>query len=209
MSRHQAVYPDPSRSPEETELWQAFVRGDEHAFGILAQRYYKRLYGYGSKFSNDREFVKDCIQDLFMEMWDSRAHLSEPHHLRIYLLVSLRRKILRRKKEMHWLDEDADFDSGLGGVTLPSEEDIIERESGQYNHRKIRHLMTRLTPRQQEIIYLRFYENLDNEAIASVMSVSRQSVANLLWKTLRELKEHWFVGLAMWLVAVGAIGFMQ
>lgn len=203
MSRPHIAYPDPSRSQEETELWQAFARGDEHAFGILAQRYYKRLYGYGTKFSNDREFVKDCIQDLFMELWDNRSRLSEPHNLRVYLLVSIRRKILRKKKDMHWLDEDADFDSGLGGVSLPCEDEIIEHESGQYNHLKIRQLMTRLTPRQREIIYLRFYENLDNEAIASVMAVSRQSVANLLWKTLRELKEYWFVGLSMVVVAMG------
>ena len=49
--------------------------------------------------------------------------------------------------------------------------------------------ITLLTKRQQEIIYLRFFENLDNESIAQVMSISKQSVANLLYRAIQELKD--------------------
>ena len=45
--------------------------------------------------------------------------------------------------------------------------------------------------RQREILYLRFNQNLNNEAIADIMGVNKQSVANLFYRTLVELKEKW------------------
>jgi RNA polymerase sigma factor (sigma-70 family) len=154
------------------------------------------MYGYGNKFSKDREFIKDCIQDLFLELWDKRGNLSDPDSVKLYLLVSLRRKMQRKKASLKWMEdrEELDFDSHLIG-DLPIETAIIEDEASQYYVRKLQQLIPKLSKRQQEIIYLRFYENLDNEAIAEVMSLSRQAVANLLWRALKELKDYWFVGL--------------
>jgi RNA polymerase sigma factor (sigma-70 family) len=102
----------------------------------------------------------------------------------------------RKKASLKWMEdrEELDFDSHLIG-DLPIETAIIEDEASQYYVRKLQQLIPKLSKRQQEIIYLRFYENLDNEAIAEVMSLSRQAVANLLWRALKELKDYWFVGL--------------
>ncbi|GAB3914515.1 sigma-70 family RNA polymerase sigma factor [Larkinella knui] len=187
-----------SESLTDAALWHNFKEGDELALGELAQRYYKRLYGYGSKFSRDREVVKDCIQDLFLEIWDKRTTISEPDSVKLYLLVSIRRRIFRRKTEDKWLEqsEELDFDSTLIG-DLPIETAIIEDETSRYYVRKLQQLIPQLTRRQQEIIYLRFYENLDNEAIAEVMSLSRGAVANLLWRALKELKDYWYAGLLL------------
>jgi RNA polymerase sigma factor (sigma-70 family) len=189
---------DPGNDCQQTDiaLWRKFKTGDEMAFGDLAQLHYKRMYGYGNKFSKDREFIKDCIQDLFLELWDKRGNLSDPDSVKLYLLVSLRRKMQRKKASLKWMEdrEELDFDSHLIG-DLPIETAIIEDEASQYYVRKLQQLIPKLSKRQQEIIYLRFYENLDNEAIAEVMSLSRQAVANLLWRALKELKDYWFVGL--------------
>ncbi|GAB3264185.1 sigma-70 family RNA polymerase sigma factor [Larkinella harenae] len=180
----------------DAELWRQFRDDDELAFGMLAERYYKRLYGYGSKFSKDREFIKDCIQDLFLDLWDKRHNLSVPDSVKLYLLISLRRRMQRKRSELKWMEEweELPFESDLVG-TSPIETAIIEDEASQYYIRKLQLLIPKLSRRQQEIIYLRFYENLDNQAIAELMSLSRQGVANLLWRTLRELKDYWYVGL--------------
>ncbi|KAA9346634.1 RNA polymerase sigma factor [Larkinella humicola] len=191
----------PSESPTDAALWHQFREGDEVALGELAERYYKRLYGYGSKFSRDREAIKDCIQDLFLEIWDKRHTISEPDSVKLYLLVSIRRRILRRKTGDKWLEqsEELDFDAAVVG-DLPIETAIIEDETSQHYVRKLQQLIPQLSRRQQEIIYLRFYENLDNEAIAEVMSLSRGAVANLLWRALKELKEYWYAGLLLLMI---------
>ena len=46
----------------ETALWKLFREGDEQAFSMLFELTSDRLYRYGTKFVNDGELVKDCIQ---------------------------------------------------------------------------------------------------------------------------------------------------
>lgn len=175
----------------DTELWDAFRRGDELAFGQIAQRYYKSLFSYGAKFSKDREFVKDCLQDLFMELWYRRETLGDTEFVKFYLLKSLRRKIYRESLKHQWLtsEEELDFEAdGLGELSI--EQQIIEGETHHLQLQQLnRHLAT-LSKRQQEIIYLKFYEGFENEAIAQVMSISRPAVANLLYRTVQELKSR-------------------
>lgn len=175
----------------DADLWNAFRRGDEVAFGQIAQRFYKSLFSYGVKFSKDREFVKDCLQDLFMELWYKRETLGDTEFVKFYLLKSLRRKIYKESLKHQWLtsEDELDFDADdLGELSI--EQQIIDGETHAIQLQQLTHHLTSLTKRQQEIIYLKFYENLDNESIAQVMSITRQAVANLLYRTLQELKSR-------------------
>jgi DNA-directed RNA polymerase specialized sigma24 family protein len=47
-----------------------------------------------------------------------------------------------------------------------------------------------LSPRQKEVIYLRFYRKLSNEEIAEVMVLSLPSVYNIVSKALSVLEKH-------------------
>ncbi|GAB4044683.1 RNA polymerase sigma factor [Spirosoma litoris] len=175
----------------DADLWNAFRGGDEVAFGQIAQRFYKSLFSYGVKFSKDREFVKDCLQDLFMELWYKRETLGDTEFVKFYLLKSLRRKIYKESLKHQWLtsEDELDFDADdLGELSI--EQQIIDGETHAIQLQQLTHHLTSLTKRQQEIIYLKFYENLDNESIAQVMSITRQAVANLLYRTLQELKSR-------------------
>lgn len=175
---------------DESELWNAFRAGDDIAFGKIARQYYRSLFSYGVKFSRDREFVKDCIQDLFLELWAKRETIGDTGFVKFYLLKSLRRKIHRESLKQSWLsdEDDMDFESeNLGENSI--EQQIIEIETNEAMLKMLNQQINLLTKRQQEIIYLRFFENLDNESIAQVMSISKQSVANLLYRTIQELKD--------------------
>lgn len=177
--------------PDDSERWDAFRRGDDIALGQIAKQYYRSLFSYGIKFSKDPEFVKDCIQDLFLELWAKRATLGDTGFIKFYLLKSLRRKIHRESLRHHWMTEgdELDFESELVGE-VSIEQQIIEIETNEEMLKALNQQITLLTKRQQEIIYLRFFENMDNEAIAQVMSISRQAVANLLYRTIQDLKSR-------------------
>ncbi|MFC0182932.1 RNA polymerase sigma factor [Pseudarcicella hirudinis] len=172
-------------------LWNAFRAGDEIAFGQIAEQYYRNLFSYGLKFSKDRELVKDCIQDLFMDLWYKRETLGDTEFVKFYLFKSLRRKIHKEILKNHWISEEDDLVFEAENIETRSvEQQIIELETNEFQIQQLKLHLDTLPKRQQEIIYLRFYENLDNEAIANVMSISRQAVANLLYRTIRELKDR-------------------
>ena len=173
-------------------LWQQFQAGNATAFGQVADRYYRLMYNYGAQFSTDPEFTRDCIQEMMLELWERRLRLSEVRSVKAYLLKSLRHRIGRESIRLQRLNtvEELAF-LGSEAVERSIESVIIENEQEQVQIQQLQQLLAELTLRQQEIIYLRFYQQLEYDDIAEVMGLSRQSVANLLHRTLRTLRERW------------------
>ena len=50
--------------------------------------------------------------------------------------------------------------------------------------------ISKLPPRQQEALYLRYYAQLSYEEISLIMAISIQSVTNLVFKSVRALREN-------------------
>lgn len=173
-----------------TQLWHRFQGGDERALGELARQYYPSLYNYGIRLLTDPETVKDAIQDLFMELWRQRTALPEVQFVRTYLLKSLRYKLSRRRQRYWLLDTDDLFESQLPSQTCYETQCIEEEEQNQQLY-QLNQLISALSRRQQEIIYLRFFQELDNAEIAQVMNIDKRSVANLVSKTLAQLRAQW------------------
>ena len=173
-------------------LWQQFKAGDAAAFGQIAGRYYRLLYNYGAQFSADPEFTRDCIQEMMLELWERRLRLGEVVSVKAYLLKCLRHRIGRENIRLQRLNhvEELAFRSS-DPLERPIESVIIETEHERVQIQQLQQLITALTLRQQELIYLRFYQQLDHDDIAEIMDLSRQSVANLLHRTLRKLRERW------------------
>ncbi len=176
---------------EDHELWDAFRKGNEEAFAEITRLHYRSLFSYGVKFSRDREFIKDCIQDLFLELWAKRESLGDTGFIKFYLLKSLRRKIHREGSRRNRIQEEAepDWESDMA-VDESIEQKLIGLETDEARWQQLNRQLDLLSRRQQEVIYLKFFETLSNEAIAEVMSISRQAVANLIYRTIRELRER-------------------
>ena len=76
--------------------WELLIEGDREAFISIYETHYQDLFTYGFSISGDKELTKDCIQDLFLEMWNIRSQLtSEVTNVKSYLFTWLRRKITK------------------------------------------------------------------------------------------------------------------
>jgi RNA polymerase sigma factor (sigma-70 family) len=194
-----------SPSDLNIQLWQRFKAGDSEALGQLAQVHYRALYNYASKFSSDPDFIRDAIQELYLELWERRNFLSETAFVKSYLLKALRHKLIKESIRLKRFQEPRQvfFD---GENTDPSiESDIIENENIRFQNGRLKRIITLLSKRQQEIIYLRFYQNLENEDIAQIMGLGRQSVSNLLYRTLKDIKEIWVPAEYFWALIASSL----
>lgn len=186
-------------------LWLRFKSGDAVAFGELAQVHYRALYNYATKFSSDSEFIRDCIQELYLDLWERRSFLSETAFVKSYFLKALRHKLIKESIRMKRFKEPKElFD--IDEADLSIESLIIENEHLNHQIKRLNHIVSHLTKRQQEIIYLRFYQNLENEDIAQIMSLGRQSVANLLYRTIKEIKDIWMPAEFFWALMLIVFG---
>lgn len=173
-------------------LWKRFKEGDCAAFTELSKNHYQSLLNYGRRFSDDREFVLDCIQEMFLHMWERRERLSETDHVKSYLLKSLRHRIIKEGIRMKRFQNPEGVEFG-NESDLPIEDGIVDSELQKELMVKLNSTLSCLSKRQEEIIYLRFYQNLSNDQISKVMGLNKVSVANLLYRTLKELRENWTV----------------
>lgn len=182
--------PVPEDEPHLGDLWNRFRQNDEHAFDELARRRYRLLFNYATKFTKDTELIKDCIQDLFLELWYRRTRLTDTSYVTVYLICALRNNLLRKLKVNMRLDDSADIAASCEGLTdnLTVETMLISSESMSQNEREIRNAINRLPRRQQEVVFLKFYEGLSNDEIAQVMQIERQTVSNFVYRAIGQLK---------------------
>ncbi len=187
------------------ELWQRFKAGDERALGELARGHYPALYNYGLRLTPDSDLVWDTIQDLFLELWDHRETIGDAVFVKTYLLKALRYKLIKTRTYHYPLqiDEAQSIDMPF---SVSFEDELIDREFQAGQTRLLHQLIATLTRRQQEVLYLRFYQNLDNPEIAQIMGLERQSVANLLHRTFKILRDQWSSSLLLILLEMLSLG---
>ncbi|MFC5411164.1 RNA polymerase sigma factor [Larkinella bovis] len=185
---------------QEIHLWQAFREGDRSAFEALLRTYYQPLFEYGTKFLKDRDQLKDCLHDLLVNLWERRAFLNETENLKLYLFKAFRNRIFKEKQKTGYLSGLSDGDNQEFEADDYAENLIIQDETSREQQVRVQHLIGRLSKRQREILHLKFYENLSNEQVADILGISRPAVANLLYQSLKQFREHWHLLLFIWTV---------
>lgn len=183
-----------SLQPElsDSALWEAVRAGDAEAFTGMIKRYSRFLIGYGRKLTNDKELVKDCIQDLFADIWLYRSNLSPSASVHTYLLVSLRRKIHRSTRANDYIQfKESEADDYPFMVTFSIQDQWLQSETEQQQLLQLNHVINALPERQKEVLYLKFYQNLDHYEIAELLDMQYQSVSNLVQRALAHLRKNW------------------
>jgi RNA polymerase sigma factor (sigma-70 family) len=175
---------------EQRRLWKSFTEGGEMGLRKIMKKYYGTMFNYGCKFSKNDDYIKDCIQEVFIALWQYRERLDLPDSIKAYLLTALRRKMLanRVKAELISLEDDKVSD-GLFSLDPSPERSLIDDEDVAVQGRLVSELLDKLSTRQREVVYLKFYQGLTREEIAKVMGLSQQSVSNLLQKAIHSLRK--------------------
>ena len=175
-----------SAQKSDKELWDLLRKGSKQAFSIIYKRHVQALLHFGLKLTNDREIIKDTLQELFTEFWKKRASLSEVEHVKVYLIKSFRYKLLRaisnaNKTAISTLEDLF--------KEIP-EEKFIENELALERKKILKTHLQKLPERQREVIHLRYFQNLKNEEIAEILSINYQSVSNILHRGIKNLKKY-------------------
>ncbi|MDW7691348.1 sigma-70 family RNA polymerase sigma factor [Flammeovirgaceae bacterium SG7u.111] len=177
---------------DENVIWGKFKEGSSDAFYSLYDLYYQPLFYYGMRISGNKDLTRDAIHDLFLELWESRTRIKNVQSIKPYLLKSLRNiiiDILNKDKKTLNVFEDAFFEKNTIETILSQEDVIIQEYDSSINVEQLNKAFNILSSRQKEIIYLRFYSNLNYKEIAEITNLKYQSVRNLVSKALLKLKE--------------------
>ena len=170
-------------------LFQEMKNGNREAYAQIYQLYFTNLYEYGLRLASEKDLVMDSIHDLFVKIWTKRNDLGVVENLKAYLLVSLRRilnnKLQSGKKTRSVNPEDDLFFE----LRFSTESQYFKKLEETDRRQRLLQAMDQLSSRQKEMIYLRYFEELGYDEIASVMDITIKGAYKLSARSLESLRD--------------------
>lgn len=187
---------------EESEIlsWSKLRKGEKSGLENLYVLFSDELFRYGMAVIADRELVKDCIQELFIDLWKYRENLSATNNAKLYLCRSLTNRIIKlsRKESKHSYKE---LDTGKEGDMESSlaEFDWEGFEEGEARLSRLKIAIDALPQKQREVIQRVYFEQLSGDKVSQVMGINLQSVYNLTSKAIASLRKSMTL-MVLWLI---------
>ncbi|THU39616.1 sigma-70 family RNA polymerase sigma factor [Niastella caeni] len=198
---------DSHNTQEDKSLIIHMRSGDYAAFTLLYNKYIRQLTQYGLKFLPDLPAVEDVLHDVFVWLWTNRQKIDIHSSVKSYLFKSVRTSMLHVLEKQHRLqslqaDEEHTYTFDL---QLTPEALVLHNENRRLIRQQIENVLLTLTPKQKEVIYLRYYEGLNFEDIAQSMNLSVKACYKLMGRAIATLRENMvcsllFVVCCLWFV---------
>lgn len=176
---------------EDQTLLFAFLKGDNNAFPSIYTRYVDELFAYGIGLGFERETLKDAIQDTFFKFYTNKKQLKEVVHLKYYLFRMLKNRLFDIYKSTHKVDvaETADLPFLIEPSVL---DELIAHEDEAILETAIKNLLSILTDRQREAVYLRFIQEMEYEEVASLLDMTAPAVRKLISRAIKRMRDESF-----------------
>lgn len=173
----------------EISYWKCMLEGDQNAFLNIYNKYYQSLFRYGFYLCKDKELTKDCIQELFLELWNKSSTINKNvQDIRTYLFTWLRRKLskavsasIRQKAKQTFAGPEENEEPSY-------EELLIAFQNNECRKRMLEEALCHLTKTQLEIVKMKYFDNLSHEEIATKTALTRRTVYNTIYEALRRLR---------------------
>lgn len=155
-------------------------------FEELFLEQYQNLLNLGVSVCGQREFTKDTIQLLFLELWEKEIWKSDIHDFKAYLYKSFYRKLfyeLKKQKKM----EHAALEQLNEAMLAVSDEVDASGDLAELQER-LKTAMEGLPKQQQEMIRLKYQSGLAYGEIAEITGKSKQTIYNQVHSSIKKLR---------------------
>lgn len=172
---------------EETVLLAKIANGDEQAFKVVYEHYYRQVYNFAFKWIQERESAQEIVQETMLYFWQLGYKLTEIRNVESYLNTIAKRKAIDvfRKKVLQEKSVRMLATAYIDGHN-ETEEGILMREA-----RNILEEGVSLLPGQQQQVYrLCQQQGLKYEEAARQLGISHGSVQTHMKLALKFLRTH-------------------
>ncbi len=174
----------------EEDIWQQLKGGNHLALEYFYRTYSKSLYNFGMKLYGQQQWIEDCLQELFIDLWKQHERLAEVSSIKTYLFRAFKYKLQRQRgRENRWVHNLNYETLPEMEVELPLESVMISAQLSKEQKLKIAKSMEKLSARQKEVLHLLFQVGASYEEVAEIMEINVRSVYTLAWKGISALRK--------------------
>ncbi len=158
----------------------------------LYEMYMREMFAYGMAFGIDKETILDAIHDVFLHIIEQENEINEQSNAKFYLLCSLKNRLFSIKRKEISFENIEEADDYNFSIAVSGLEDVIEEEEERIRlTAQIEDMLSELTSRQREVVYLRYMQGLSYEEIASLLQITPKAVRKLNYRALERIKERY------------------
>ncbi|WP_442589172.1 RNA polymerase sigma factor [Pedobacter sp. AW31-3R] len=172
------------------DLIQRLKAGDESAFKVVFDLWFKKLYHFSFRYLKNREYAEEVVQETMLQLWLTRGKLDESYPISPYLFTITRRLSLnslrqiatsKSASERHFADLKDAVNTTEEAVSLAELKRITEEALV-------------LMPKQQQQVYrMSRNEGLSLDEIADVLGILKNTVKKHLSEALKAIRKHFTV----------------
>jgi RNA polymerase sigma-70 factor (ECF subfamily) len=156
-------------------------------FEEILQRFEIPLLQYAMRITGDRERARDVVQETFVKFQRNGA-MNRQDEPATWLFTVCRNgalNVCRKERRMMYLDEEK-IESRKSEQPMPFDE-LEQKEATDFLLR----IVATLPARQQEVIQLKFQNDLSYRQIAAIMKTTANNVGVLLHTALKNLRQRY------------------
>lgn len=157
--------------------------GEKEAFGKLYQKYLDRLYRYiFYRVGQKSEIAEDVVQTVFVKAWEKLETFKEGS-FQAWLYTIARNTLIdhiRGHGRFEQLDESV----------VDEKAHVEQHVATKLQAEQIMQQIKYLTEEQQEVLLLRFVNELSHKEIAATLGKREDAVRALQYRALQELKRR-------------------
>ena len=188
------VNPISESAPSDQELIARTLGGDGNAFGILVDRFQRKIYRVAYAITRDDTEADTITQDTFIQAYTHLARFQGRSELETWLTriaINRSRDWLRRRKFVSLFSHDDESDDRMYVIEPVDEHPDAERQLMAHQLRAAIVRAERTLSSQQKIIFrLRHYENHSLEEIAELLGLRSGTVRAHLFRAIHKVRKE-------------------
>lgn len=173
--------------PEEKELINRSLQGEQTAYGVLVDRYKHLIFTLACRMLKNREDAEEVAQDTFVKAYKSLNTFKGDAKFSSWLYRIAYRKCLDRlKKEKRR--------PGVGSLEIDGVKDlkvsgnVLEYIEGEERSALLKTAIDRLTEIDAALVTFYYYEQLTIREISSILDMSQNVIKVRLFRSRKQLE---------------------
>lgn len=172
----------------DTELVHKLAESKQQALVALYNRYWDKLFVVAANLLGNAEEAEECVQNVFVGLWNRRENLQLTHTLHAYLAVAVKYQSLTVLARRQRTPEHRRYEDALSEPVdnLSPESEFIAKEVMQ----RVEQSINQLPPQCQLVFRLSREHDKSIKAIATELNLSNNTVKMHLKRANRKLREN-------------------
>lgn len=166
---------------EDRQLLQRISAGEEPAFQMLFEKYYRYLCIASYKICGDEHKAKDMVQEVFLDLWKKRNTLNIHTSVQAFIKKAVIFKSIDYIRAQRLQFED-----------IPEEKETFGGAQEKLELAELKQLIhdtaARLPERCRVVFFMSRFEKMSHKEIAHHLNISPKTVENQITKALKILR---------------------